>query len=344
MNNIRENDVFVSTRVRLARNLKDYPFEPRLSETGRKEIIEKVRGAFENTNGYSFSDFSSLSPAEKMAMAEKHTVSPEFAEKKSSSALVENDEKGVYIMVCEEDHLRIQAILPGFDLDTAAERALEADDLLDNCLNYAYDGELGYLTHCPTNLGTGMRASVMMFLPAMTASGELKYLTHQLSKLGITVRGMTGEGSTSKGCLYQFSNCVTEGISEEEIKDNLRRTVEQIAEKERELRKAIAENDPDGLRDRIMRAVGTLSFAYRMDTEELLELYSLLRLGICCGIVGGMTPEDADSLLFSCRPATLTLSCGKPLSSKERDKYRAAKLKEVLNEHKIYGKSAECIE
>ena len=325
-----ERDVFVSTRVRLARNLVDYPFEPRLSEAGAKEIIEKVRLALGEDRGYTFKDFSTVEDNEKLCLVEKHLVSPEFAKKSTPCALIENEDKQVYVMVCEEDHLRIQCIRPGFDPKGAMEAALEADTAIDASLHIAFDEELGYLTHCPTNLGTGLRISVMMFLPALTMTGRIKSIQGQLSKIGLTVRGTTGEGSAAKGCLYQFSNCVTQGVTEEEILNNLREAAGSIARAERETRKQLLENNEDALRDRVMRAMGTMSSAYMVDTEELYRLYADVRMGIAMGICEGITYPQLDSLLIRCMPATLTSQSGKNLSPSQRDKLRAEILRSSM--------------
>ena len=326
----REKDVIVSTRVRLARNIEDYPFEPRLSKTGAEEIIEKVKGVFAGKDGYGFTDISALDENKKLSMVEKHLISPEMAEKETSCAIVENEDKGICIMICEEDHIRIQAIKPGLDLSGAMNAAFEADDLIDEKLKIAFDEKLGYLTHCPTNLGTGMRASVMMFLPALTMSGRIKGVQRELSQLGLTVRGVTGEGSGVKGCLYQFSNCVTQGVTEEEIIENLSEAVKKIAENERLLRKSYLENSYDELCDKVMRALGCLKYAHMISTEELYNLYADVRLGISSGIIKDMTEEKLDTLLISCMPATLTENAQKALSPKQRDKLRAEKIKESI--------------
>lgn len=322
-----DRDVFVSTRVRLARNLVDYPFEPRLDQTGAKEIIEKVHSVFATEPGYTFTDFSKVTENEKLSLVEKHLVSPEFARKNTPCAMIENEKKQIYIMICEEDHLRIQCIRGGFDPKEAMEAALTADAAIDAKLQVAFDEKLGYLTHCPTNLGTGLRISVMMFLPALTATGRIKSIQSQLSKIGLTVRGTTGEGSAAKGCLYQFSNCVTQGATEEEILNNLRQAAGTIAKAERETRQQLLENNEDLLRDRIMRALGTMHSAYMMDTEELYRLYADVRMGIAMGICKNITYPQLDTLLIQCMPATLSAKAEESLSAPQRDKLRAEQLR-----------------
>ena len=326
----KERDVFVSSRVRLARNLADYPFEPYLTDKDAAEIIDKVRGALNEKKGYSFIDFSALAENEKLSMVERHLVSPDMAEKTTRSAIVENEQEGLFVMLCEEDHVRIQAIRTGFDIQGAFKSACKADDLIDAAVDVAYDEKLGYITHCPTNLGTGMRASVMMFLPALTMTGRIKGIQNQLTKLGLCVRGMTGEGSAAKGCLYQFSNSVTQGVSEEDIITNLEEAVKQIASKERDLRKELLCNSSDELRDRVMRAWGTMKYAWILSSDEMLRLYADVRLGVSLGIITEIDEKGLDSLIFECMPATLCVSAGGELPGDKRDRLRAQKIRERL--------------
>lgn len=317
-----ESDVVVSTRVRLARNLAEYPFEPKLTEAQSKEICEKVKNIY--SDGWQYTDFASLSPAEKQSQSEKHLVSPAFAEKTTPCALLTKN--SVSIMVLEEDHLRIQSIYPGLALDEAWHDADEADKLLDDHANVAYNEKLGYLTHCPTNLGTGMRASVMLFLPAYTAAHGIQSLANQLSKIGLTIRGMYGEGSGADGCLYQISNQVTLGITEEETIRKLETVVKQIIESERKLRDR---QDKEALADRASRTLGILRYAKRMDSAELLKLYMTLRLGASMKLLDGITPTLADTMLIEGMPGTLMVHTGASEAG-ERDKARAARIQELL--------------
>lgn len=322
-----ENDVVVSSRVRLARNLADYPFEPRLTEDKAKEICDTLKEIY--ADGWTFTDFAALTPAEKRSYSEKHLVSPAFAEKKTPCALFSRN--SVHIMALEEDHLRIQSIYPGLALDEAWHDAAEADRLLDEKANVAYTEKLGYLTHCPTNLGTGMRASVMLFLPAYTAARGIQSLAAQLSKLGLTIRGMYGEGSQAEGCLYQISNQITLGITEEETVRKLETVVKQIVEKERQLRE---KQDKEALADRASRTLGILLYARRMDSAELLGLYTTLRLGAAMKLLDGITPTMADRMLIESMPGTLTLTEGLENDSAARDKARAQTIRRILENKK----------
>lgn len=318
-----ENDVVVSSRVRLARNLSDYPFEPKLTPEQGKAICEKAASVF--GDGWTYTDFSALSPVERRAYGEKHLVSPEFAEKKTPCALLSKG--SVHIMVLEEDHLRIQSIYPGLALEEAWHDAAAADTLLDEKVDVAWSETYGYLTHCPTNLGTGMRASVMLFLPAYTAAHGIQSLAGQLAKIGLTIRGMYGEGSAADGCLYQISNQVTLGITEEETIRKLETVVGQIVKTERELRE---KQDREALADRAGRTLGILLYARRMDSTELLKLYAALRLGASMKLLDGITPVMADRLLVESMPAVLTLSGNLDGDEGARDRARAEKIRSLL--------------
>lgn len=329
-NDGKDKDVAVSSRVRFARNFVDYPFEPRLNEAGAKEIIARVSGIFENRAGWKIVDFASLSPVEKMAYAEEHLVSPEFAEKKTPSALIVNEEQGIYIMVLEEDHLRIQCIVPGLDIDEAYKRASEVDELIDNALTYAYSEKLGYLTHCPTNLGTGMRASVMLFLPFYTRAGGIRALQNQLGKIGLTIRGMSGENSQANGCLYQISNQVTLGISEEETIRKLSDVIHQISEQERGLRNRLSPEQRDHLANSAMRSIGMMMYSTHITSGELMNQYCDVRLGAAMGLTGTVTPAKLDEMLFSSMPNTLMMGDDTMKTPFDRDAKRAKIVKNIL--------------
>ncbi|MBQ7377873.1 MAG: ATP--guanido phosphotransferase [Clostridia bacterium] len=302
-----EKDVVVSTRVRLARNLADYPFEGRLTPAKAEEIIRKVTSLFEKEAGYEIRNMADLSHLQALSLCERHYISPEFAEKSTPRALITQNERDTALMVCEEDHLRIQCIKNGLAIEDAYVGATEIDDLLDEHLEYAYDEKLGYLTHCPTNLGTAMRVSVMMFLPAITMAGQIEPLKLQLQKIGLAVRGLYGEGSDASGCLYQISNQVTLGITEEGTLKKVREIVSQIAEQERRLRQSVQGAAFYKLIDRASRAEGVFRHARLLSSEEFLKLYADLRLGLSLEENGHLTYEMLDSLLFEAMPATVSI-------------------------------------
>ncbi|MBQ8416797.1 MAG: ATP--guanido phosphotransferase [Clostridia bacterium] len=323
-------DTVISTRVRLARNINGYPFVSRLDANAANEIIEKISAPLE-ASGFRKINFSDLSNVMATSYVERHYVSPEFATKETPHALLLQEQTGIAVMVCEEDHLRIQCIMPGLNLGEAYKNASRTEKRLDEDFDFAYSDRLGYLTHCPTNLGTGMRASVMMFLPALTEGGYMSSLANQLSKIGLTVRGIFGEGSGSLGCMYQISNQVTLGISEEETLKKLGNAVHQISESEQKTRKAINGEALDRLTDRILRSEGILKHAHMISSGEFIKLFSDVRFGISLGIVTDITYEQLGILLIETMPATLTLSSeNTPRSEAARDKLRAQKIKSVL--------------
>ena len=337
----KDADTVISSRVRLARNINGYPFASKLDAAGANEIIEKVSAPLEAA-GFRRINFSGLSPIMATSYVERHYVSPEFATKESPHTLLLQETGGLAVMVCEEDHLRIQSILPGLSLDEAYKNAARVEKRLDEEFDFAYSEQLGYLTHCPTNLGTGMRASVMMFLPALSRGGYMNSLATQLQKIGLTVRGLFGEGSGSAGCMYQISNQITLGITEEESLRKLSDAITQITESERKARKAITGESLERLTDTVLRAEGILKYAYRMSSAEFIKLFSEVRFGIALGIVNDISYEQLGTLLVEAMPATLTLSSeNTPKSEVARDRLRAQKIQSILHAASPSPSSAE---
>ena len=241
------SNVVISTRVRLARNLKNYPFPCKLSQQGREEVIEKVRDAVKNGNSVLANDFSyikmsELDPRQSVSLVERRLVSPEFVSDAAGRALLLSSDESLSIMLNEEDHIRLQVITPGLSLEQAYDTADKLDTLLDERLEFAFDEKLGYLTQCPTNLGTGMRASVMLHLPALEKSSAISRIAGNLSKLGLTMRGAHGEGTEPQGALYQLSNQVTLGISEKAAIENLKNITIQLAAQEEQARERLCKS------------------------------------------------------------------------------------------------------
>ena len=327
----KQSDTVLSTRIRLARNLAGYPFGKRLTDVKAAEIVDKV-GSLLIRNGFEKIDFPSLSEAEAVSLVEKHYASREFVESQSPRALMLNEPCGYAVMLCEEDHLRMQCILPGLALEDAYSSLCKLDDLIDANFELAYDDSLGYLTHCPTNLGTGMRASVMMFLPALTLSGRIGGLASQLSKIGLTMRGLYGEGTAAEGSLYQISNQITLGLTEENTLAKLSDVIRQISETEYRLREQITPEKNPSLIDRICRAEGTLRHAFMMSSKELISLYADVRLGIALGFIKDVDLLTLDTLFIETMPATLILNADSTQKGqRSRDLLRASRIKEYLN-------------
>ena len=329
-----DNNVVISTRVRLARNLKNYPFPYKLNEKGRAEVNEKVKDALKNGNSaiakdFQYINFDNMTDSMKVSLVEKHLVSPEFISNTKGRALLMLNNPTVGLMLNEEDHIRLQVIEKGFCLDRVYDLADKIDTLLDERLNFAFDEKLGYLTQCPTNLGTGMRASVMLHLPALKQSGAMSMIASNLSKLGITIRGLYGEGSASEGAIYQLSNQVSLGISEKSAIQNLKNITEQLVNQEVMQRERLVKSID--ARDKIMRSLGILKTALTISHKEAVGLLSNVRLGICSGLIKDITIDKINDIITEIQPATLMVTVGKPMSPKERDICRADYIREALN-------------
>ncbi len=325
-------DVVCSTRVRLARNLKQFPFPAKATVPQREAVEQKVRDALLSGNSilskeFRFVPLENASEEEAVSLVERHIVSPEFISDRRGKAVLISDDESISIMINEEDHLRIQVLREGFSLKEAAETADRIDTLLSETLDFAYDPEFGYLTQCPTNLGTGMRASVMLHLPALTENGAMPRIASNLSKLGLTIRGTYGEGSKSVGGLYQLSNQITLGLSENEAVENLRSITVQLMEEERKARSQMAQDV--AWQDKIDRAAGILKTARVLSSSECMELLSYVRFGISVGILQGITTEELNGLMVNVQPGTLMAKAGKPLDQNQRDVLRATKVREV---------------
>ncbi len=328
------SNVVISTRIRLARNLKGYPFPCKLNLQGREEVIEKVRDAVKNGNSvladdFSFIKMSGLDPKQSVSLVEKRLVSPEFISDPEGRALLLSSDESLSIMINEEDHIRLQVITKGLSLEQAYDTADKLDTLLDERLEFAFDEKLGYLTQCPTNLGTGMRASVMLHLPALEKSKAISRIAGSLSKLGLTIRGAHGEGTEPKGALYQLSNQVTLGISEKAAIENLKNITAQLVSQEEQARDRLCKSID--VRDTISRSLGILRSSLVISHDEALQLLSNVRLGIVSGQLEDVDIGSVDKLMTDVEPATLSVNAGKSLSPHDRDIERAKLIRSVLN-------------
>lgn len=327
------NDVVISTRIRLARNLKDYPFPCKLNSQGREKVIEKVRDAVKKSNSpvasdFSFIKMSELTSSQSVSLVEKRLVSPEFISDTDGRALLISKDECFSIMINEEDHIRLQVITKGLSLEQAYDTADKLDTLLDENLDFAFDEKLGYLTQCPTNLGTGMRASVMLHLPALEKSRAINRIAGNISKLGLTIRGAHGEGTEPKGALYQLSNQVTLGISEKAAIENLKNITEQLIAQENQARERLCSSID--IQDAISRSLGILRSALVISHDEALKLLSNVRLGIVSKQITDVSTETIDRLMLAVEPATLTVTLNKNLSAHERDIERAKLIRAEL--------------
>ena len=317
-----------SSRVRLARNLKGYPF--RLTEAQHSEIADKVFSTLQNnpTIGSEFEKKQIIPRStEASQLVEEHLISPELAQ--NGGWLIVSKDGGVSIMVGEEDHLRLQVIGTGLCPKECLETANRIAALIEAALPFAYDERLGYLTAFPTNVGTGLRASIMLHLPMLTATNEIGRLVGYAGSRGCAVRGAYGEGSKAVGGFYQISNQVTLGTSAAELTDKLVETATTIIDAEKKAREQVRSQNEAGLRDRIYRAAGTLRSAYLIETAEAIQCISDVLVGLQMGLLSGIDPQQLYALEQRIRPAMLT---GAP---QERDQKRAAMLREVAQNLKM---------
>ena len=325
-----QGDVVLSTRIRLARNLREYPFPAKLDSAGRQAVnglIKDAATADGNPDNFYYIKMDELTKAQAVSLAERHLVSPEFASSAEGRALLLTPDESVSIMLCEEDHIRLQVMKAGLALKEAFEAADAIDSKLDAKLKYAFDDRIGYLTQCPTNLGTAMRASVMLHLPALTRLGHISRLSASVSKLGMTMRGAYGEGSEPKGDIYQLSNQITLGITEAAALENLDSIANQLVGREREAATLMLEKAENA--DRIWRALGILQTARLLSGDEFMELVSLVRMGAANGLIE-LELEKINELIVSMQPATINAKQGQNLNPSQRDAIRAQAVREAL--------------
>lgn len=324
-----QGDVVLSTRIRLARNLDEFPFPSRLDIAGKNKVNSIVKSTLFENDGKDFSyiEMKDLTRLQAVSLAERHLISPEFASKKDGSALILSADESVSIMLCEEDHIRLQVMKAGLALEEAFDIADKLDSIIDGKVKYAFDERIGYLTQCPTNLGTAMRASVMLHLPALTRCGQISRLANTVSKLGLTIRGAYGEGTQPKGDIYQISNQITLGITEETAIANLKSIVLQLVAQERAAAAEMIKNPAE--EDKIFRALGVLENARLLSTDEFMELISVVRLGAARGLIE-TDIEKLNNLIVNMQPATISVASGEADGPAARDALRAKTVREIL--------------
>lgn len=332
-----ESDIVISSRIRVARNLKNMPFPHLLSQEQSEQVIYTVKEAIEKrlgkekTGALELILMNALTPIERQILVEKHLISPDLLENYQKKAVALRDDEVISIMINEEDHLRSQCLLPGLQLKEAWELIELLDDELEETLDYAFDERLGYLTACPTNVGTGMRASVMLHLPGLVLVKQIKSVLSTVAKLGLTVRGLYGEGTEAAGNLFQVSNQVTLGQTEDDLITNLLSVARQLISQERSSRAALRKENRERLEDRIGRAYGLLKHSRIMSSEEAMQLLSDLRLGIDVGFIKNIPPNLINELIVLTRPAFLIKALGRDLNPFERDVYRAQLIRKRIS-------------
>ena len=328
-----ENDVVFSSRVRLARNLAGYPFVDRLSVFDREKIISSFREATEKLlepDSYIMLSASGLQQADLLCLLERQLVSREFLDGEVERAVLIDRGENFSIMALEEDHLRVQALSAGFDLETPWQRVNDLDNRYETLLPYAFDEKHGYLTACPTNVGTGARLSVMLHLPALILTNESERAFRAIQKMKLELRGLYGEGSKPLGDFYQVSNQATLGVAEEEILHHLLTVIPKIVEYERKARERLIEKEEQQTLDRIYRGIGILKSARKIRAEEAMTHLSFLRMGAHLGLQNEVPAQKIDELFLRIQPAHLEAAAGRPLDEDEALAERAGYLRREL--------------
>jgi protein arginine kinase len=325
--------IVMSSRVRLARNLKDGAFPGWAKKPERVRILDLVRPAVESLpemKGAFSETMDALGPLDKQLLVERHLISREHAAKSAGSGVILNRDETLCVMINEEDHLRMQALRPGLQLRQAWLAIDRLDSELERKLNYAFSNDLGYLTACPTNLGTGIRVSAMLHLPGLVLAEQINPIIQSVNKLGLAVRGLYGEGTEALGNVFQVSNQMTLGESESSIVERLEKVLSQIIEHEENARQTLLEKKPKTIYNHIGRAYGILANAHSISSKETMNLLSLLRLGVEVGLFPTMQAPLVDELFILTQPAHLQKQHSEKLSAEERDLLRADMLRERL--------------
>jgi protein arginine kinase len=330
------SDIVIASRIRLARNLAGLPFPTVMGRREAQEVVERVAGACKTGAVQAVAGkmevirLEELTVLERQILVEKHLISPQHAQNDGYKAVVLNPEESVSLMVNEEDHLRLQVLLPALQLHESWRLATAVDDAMEAYLDFAFDEERGYLTACPTNVGTGLRASVMLHLPGLVISRQARRVLSALSHVSLTVRGLYGEGTEAAGNLFQVSNQVTLGRSEEEIISNLVSVTKQLIEEEKSAREMLLREAGSQLEDRVGRAFGVLSHARVISSAEALQLLSDVRLGLDLRLIKGVDPRVVTELMVAIQPAYLQGLAGREMDPQERDRERAALIRRRL--------------
>lgn len=333
----KNNDVVISSRIRLARNLKSFPFPVKLKDEQAIELVESIRGAGPVLEVKASKKFYScnvdvLSDAEKTAMMERHIISPLLIAKEQRTGLILSDDEKISIMINEEDHIRIQSITGGMNIKEAFDGANFADDITNDLFDFAFHEKYGYLSSCPTNVGTGLRASYMMFLPALTVAGKIVKLSEELGQYGITLRGTYGEASKSLGSLYQISNQKTLGGTEKDIIEGLNRIVEQVMKQERRQREYILTHSYDEFEDKVHRSYGVLKYAKQLSSADAMTLLAQIKLGSDMELIRFHQAYNVHELMMEIQPGNLQCQLDKNIGSANRDKFRADYIRKKLPE------------
>lgn len=333
-----EAEFVISTRVRLARNICNFPFPSLASDDQLENIFRLVEKIFRDHQdrlpGFRFLNINALSPVYRQVLVEKHLISPLLTKETRARALAVAKDEVISLMVNEEDHFRIQCILPGLQLEQAWLTASRYDDILESQVDYAFQEEIGFLTACPTNVGTGLRVSVMLHLPALVITRRINHILAAISQVSLAVRGLYGEGTEMIGNLFQISNQITLGQSEEEIWQNLYGVTRQLINQEKKAREQLLNEGREKLADRAGRAFGILLHARLLSSQETMKFLSDVRLGVDLGLIKKVPIKVLNELLVATRPGCLQYLKGRPLNAYERDLERAVQIQKILQDYK----------
>ena len=329
-----ESDIVISSRIRLARNLADFPFIRKCSDTDRMEIETTLHKAVAKIDSWQerveYVDVSDLSELDRQFLMERQLISREHSEGSGARSVAIDSSEQFSLMINEEDHLRIQVMQSGFDLHTSYDFIDQIDNLIEQNVNFAFHARLGYLTACPTNVGTGMRVSVMFHLPALVMTREIDRVLRSMTKINLAVRGLYGEGSQAMGDFYQISNQVTLGRSERDLIDQISEVVPVIIEYERNAREFLKQESRNELNDKVKGALGILNSAESISSEESMHLPSSVRMGVNLGILDNVQIPTINKLFIHTQPAHLQKLHGMELSSADRNAARAQHLRRSL--------------
>ncbi len=325
-----KDDIVLSTRVRLARNVKGLPYPNRMTKSSEvNRLVGIAKKTFVEHSDFEFIDFGKISNIQKWILQEKYLISPQFAKRKYAGLILSPDER-LSIMIMEEDHFRLQGMMPGFEVERTFALVDELDNMLAKTADYSFSQKLGYLTACPTNLGTGMRVSVMLNLPALNMSREIGPIVEDLGTRGLTCRGAFGEGTSPLGDLFQVSNEVTLGYAEKEILGAVKSTVQEIISLEKKAQRTLYDINASLVEDRIFRSLATLRHARMLSTKEMTSCISYVNMGISLGLIDEIDHERLYSLIIDTRPATMAEKDGKLLPEVLRDERRAELVRRAL--------------
>ncbi len=329
----KENDVIISTRVRIARNIKGFPYKLKQSKEDEKALLSKIKEITPQIGyGLKFLELKDIDDLTKMTLVEKHLISPEFAmDDKRQTAILLNDEENICIMINEEDHIRLQVFSSGLAIEEAKNLAIEIENKIGKLLPYDYSEKYGFITSCPTNFGTGMRISIMAQLTALDKTGNIRKVLEVVQNLGMNIRGIYGEGSKTSANIYQISNKQTLGISEEQLAKNIKQITEKIIEQERLARKLLGKNELE-LEDKVYRAYGILKYCRKISSSECEKILADVKLGTDFGILNELNDAKIKKMQLYTKPANLQKFIGKKQDAYERDISRANVIKQIIDE------------